>query len=120
MDPAVLDDSSDDTAAPVGVAPPGVEDNVITSVVADGFGKVHAPVLDLDFPARLVPSSTPGHFHLYLDGILVGHEAFMRLLDALAEAGVVSHAYAGYSKQRGYTAVRAPGSYKNDRRDLPA
>jgi hypothetical protein len=26
----------------------------------------HAPVLDIDVPAYLVPSSTPGHSHLYI------------------------------------------------------
>src|SRR4051794_39832810 len=27
------------------------------------FGDWHSPVLDIDFEARLIPSSTPGHYH---------------------------------------------------------
>ncbi len=72
-----------------------------------GDEMVHAPVLDLDFPAALVPSSTPGHYHLYLD-TLVPHDKYVALLNALAEAGVIQRGYANASQARGYSAVRAP------------
>lgn len=29
--------------------------------------KLHAPILDIDVPVDLVPSTTPGHSHLYID-----------------------------------------------------
>ncbi len=72
----------------------------------DGEG-VHRPVLDIDFPVHVVPSSTPGHFHLYLDKQMAA-PAYMRLLDALAEAGIIEPGYAKVSNARGYTSVRLP------------
>lgn len=67
----------------------------------------HAPVLDIDFPAAVYPSTTPGKFHLWLDK-RVPHDKYMALLDALADAGIIEPGYADVSKKRGYTAVRLP------------
>lgn len=68
----------------------------------------HSPVLDIDFPARLVPSTTEGHFHLYLDGLTMRWETYAKLLEALAEAGVIEDGYAGASISRESTYVRLP------------
>lgn len=68
---------------------------------------LHRPVLDIDFPAELVPSSTPGHFHLYLDRFM-SWERYEKLLTALAEAGVIEQGYADAAIRRGYSAVRLP------------
>lgn len=71
--------------------------------------ETHALVLDIDHPAWLVRSSTPGHYHLYVDvpnGI--GRKNYERVLDALAVAGVIEPGYAGASKARGFTSVRLP------------
>lgn len=70
--------------------------------------RIHRPVLDLDFPARLIPSTTPGHFHLYLDGLELGWDKYKTLLLALADAGVISQAYARESIKKGFTAARLP------------
>lgn len=78
--------------------------HIILSADDDGL---HRPVLDIDFPAALIPSSTPGHFHLYLDKQLEGPR-YMKLLDALAEAGIIEQGYASVSKARGYTSARLP------------
>lgn len=89
-----------------------VEDaNLVTSKVA---GRVfrHKPVLDIDFPAQLVPSSTPGHFHLFLDKEMED-ETYWKLLEALADAGVIEHGYFKASVRRGFTAVRLPWVKKN-------
>ena len=82
---------------------------IITSQVVDilNIERMHAPVLDIDFNATLIPSTTPGKYHLYLDK-LVPHEAYMKLLSALAEAEIIEPGYADVSQQRGYTAVRLP------------
>lgn len=84
---------------------------VTTSMLRPGLpcgqGRTHRPVLDLDLPAQLIPSSTPGHFHLYLD-VEVPHRAYMALLDALAVAGVIEEGYRNASRERGYTAARLP------------
>lgn len=67
----------------------------------------HKVVLDIDMPAQLVPSSTPGHFHLYID-----HEMdwldYRVLLLALGVAGILEEGYVGASIARGHTALRLP------------
>lgn len=85
--------------------------NVSTSIREDvdaWDGKpVHAVLLDLDVPAYLVPSSTPGNSHLYID-VRVPEDRYFRLLDALTECGVIQPGYANSSKHRGGTALRLP------------
>jgi len=69
----------------------------------------HALVIDIDHPSWLVESSTPGHFHLYVDvpgGI--GKDEYFALLMALANAGVIEPGYAGASAARGHSDVRLP------------
>ena len=70
--------------------------NLVGSLCLDGK---HRPVLDIDFPARLVPSTTPGHFHLYLEVALEEAE-YMELLQALGKARVLSSFYARASRTR--------------------
>ncbi len=73
----------------------------------------HLPVLDIDFEARLVPSSTPGHYHLYLDGMPpLSWERYEKLLEALADAGVIEEGYYYAAKMRKHTMVRRPGLKK--------
>lgn len=68
---------------------------------------VALPVIDLDIPCRLIPSSTEGHFHLYIDkAVLI--DDYWHLIDAMVEAGLVEPGYANASKARGYTAARLP------------
>ena len=117
VDPAALNalNASDAPTSPVTEPPDGAECNVITSQIEGGWaweGIQHRPVLDIDFPARLIPSSTPGHFHLYLDGVRVPHAAYMDLLAALTRAGIIGPGYADHSMERGFTCVRIPGDHK--------
>jgi hypothetical protein len=90
--------------------------NLITSRVAgqieDGFldllgGPNHKVVLDIDLPARLLPSSTPGHHHLFIDKAIPWDD-YVNLLEALAACGLVERGYVYASKERGYTCVRLP------------
>lgn len=85
--------------------------NVVSSIDRDSVpGKRwtrHYPVLDLDIPAHLVPSTTPGHSHLYLD-VPVSEDAFWKMCEALAEAGVLHSGYVSACRSRGYTSVRLP------------
>lgn len=89
------------------------DDAQVTTSMVEMRANVHRPVLDIDVPAQLIPSSTPGHFHLYLD-VEVEHEAYMGLLDALATVGILEPGYVSASKERGYTAVRLPWVKKVD------
>lgn len=82
------------------------EAQVITSLVAGGGGQ-HKLVLDVDLPAQLIPSTTEGHFHLYVDTV-IEHDKWEALLIALAEAGVIEPGYMRASIARGFTAVRLP------------
>jgi len=67
----------------------------------------HAVLLDLDVPAHLVPSSTHGHSHLYID-VSVPEPTYFKLLDALADCGVIERGYATASKNKGGTFLRMP------------
>ncbi len=85
--------------------------NIITSEVAGKPGR-HKVVLDLDLPAKLIPSSTEGHFHLMIDKEM-DWEDYQRLLWVLADLGIVEEGYASSSDERGYTAVRLPWIHKD-------
>jgi hypothetical protein len=89
--------------------PADIQDaNVVRSV--DGFyGGRHHVLLDLDREAHLIPSSTPGHSHLYVDlGIGASQEAYFRFLDAAAEIGLIERGYANASKCKGGSYLRLP------------
>ena len=98
-------------------APTTLEDcNVLTSRTHSSYrlertGKgsmsTQKPVLDIDFPCALIPSTTEGHFHLYLDKEL-SYTDYMKLLKVLSEVGIIEEGYYKASKARGYTAVRLP------------
>ena len=84
--------------------------NVVSSLQSGtepGSRAQHYPVLDLDLPAVLVPSPTPGHSHLYID-LPIPDDTYWRLCDALVDAGVLQEGYVSACKSRGYTSVRLP------------
>lgn len=81
------------------------EADVVSSKFRDS-GR-HMVVLDLDVPAALVPSSTPGHSHLYIETSMPW-DVYVNLLTAMADAGILEPGYVGASKERGFTAVRLP------------
>lgn len=83
--------------------------NIITSEVQ--HSSMHAPVLDVDMPCALVPSSTPGHFHLFIERGMTWRR-YRRLLRALGRAGILERAFVRASLRRGYTAVRVPWERK--------
>lgn len=67
----------------------------------------HRPVLDLDMNAALIPSATPGHFHLYIDK-LIPWSKYEQLLIALADCGIIEPGYMQASLDRGYSSARLP------------
>jgi O-acetyl-ADP-ribose deacetylase (regulator of RNase III) len=79
--------------------------DIIGSQVAGS--RVHTVMLDLDVPALLVPSSTPGHSHLYID-IPMNWDVYRNLLDALVKAKILEPGYVAVAKRRGYTSLRLP------------
>jgi hypothetical protein len=94
-------DGSYDIAEPCAAA----DATIVTSEVRSTA--LHAPVLDVDMPCALVPSSTPGHFHLFIERGLTWHQ-YRRLLKALGRAGILEPDYVRASLQRRYSAVRVP------------
>lgn len=86
------------------VSSPGQAD-VVTSQI-EGT-KYHSFMVDVDIPARLIPSTTPGCSHLYIDTPMTWRQ-YRRALRALAAAGVVEEGFYKASKRRGATHLRVP------------
>lgn len=85
---------------------------VVTSEVAnrETWGPIedlHKPVLDIDLPVIVLPSSTEGHNHLFIDKELTWAQ-YVKLLDVLVEVGIVEEGFRGASVARKHTAVRLP------------
>lgn len=110
-------------------APPSIENRIVVTdenqacvvssrrvnqpLYTDPKWHTHRPVIDLDFETKLIPSSTPGHYHLYLDRNLSWND-YKTLLLALADAGIISRGYAVASIERGHSCVRVPWLKKGD------
>lgn len=74
---------------------------------------LHRPVLDIDIPARLIPSTTPGHHHLYL-GVDMTWRQYEDIINALANAKVIEEGYARAALNRKATFVRLPWVAKKE------
>lgn len=115
LDPELDPDAVELDAAIYGDTPeiaPGIGSaNLVTSEFRDGL---HRLVIDVDHPLWVLPSSTPGHGHLYVDVPMTWFHA-VDILEAMSEAGVVEPGYVASSKARGYTAVRLPWVSKGAR-----
>lgn len=91
----------------------GHEANVVTSKCSDPpspFGQpviMHRPVIDLDVPHTYVPSSTPGHGHLYLDVDLTWAK-YEALLEHLQDLGIIQPGFLLSAKANKASAVRLP------------
>lgn len=83
---------------------------IVSSEIGEG---VHCPVLDIDVRAYLLPSSTEGHSHLYINHPM-RWRPYKRMLKAMARAGVLEKGYVKASIRRKHTAVRVPWLKKGD------
>lgn len=85
-----------------------------TVISSEVYGETwHKPVIDVDIPIRVYPSTTVGHHHLYIDTPM-SWRAYKRLLRALVRAGLVEKGYYKASKRRGGSFVRLPWVAKVD------
>lgn len=84
--------------------------NIVSSLLPSGK---HAPVLDLDIPHTLIPSSTPGHSHLYLD-VEMSWWKYRVLLWALRFTNIIEPGYYQMATFRRQTLVRRPGVIKQN------
>lgn len=84
----------------------------------------HLPVLDLDIPHHYVPSTTPGHGHLYLDTPLTTFE-YGELLEVLQRLRIIEPGFRQGFIERGATFARLPWIFKrpvdpeHNEHDLP-
>lgn len=89
---------------------PEEEANLIGSLTDNGL---HMPVIDIDrIPVKVVESSTPGNFHLYIDKEM-DWATYKELLGVLYDAGIIEEGYYHASVDRKATFVRKPGVRKN-------
>lgn len=86
------------------------EANLIASKIR-GSETRHILALDIDHPSMLVPSSTPGHFHLYIDKEMSWPQLELAL-DALAYAGIIEAGFKDASISRRQTNLRTPWEKK--------
>lgn len=87
-----------------------------SSVIRNNSDDDQIIMLDIDTEAYLVPSSTPGHNHLYIN-VTVGWEKLERLLVLLAECNIIEPGYAGASISRKSTTLRLPWIQKGHEPD---
>lgn len=74
----------------------------------------HLPIFDFDgMDCTLVPSSTPGNAHLYINKE-VEFEKFLKVLEAMAEAGLIQWGFYRLTKLRGAAYARKPGVKKGE------
>jgi hypothetical protein len=103
--PQVDDASKPDKPVEVGLD----EANLISSIVYDdGETVIHNPVLDVDIPMWIVPSTNPFHYHLVIDRAMTP-EDYDKLLNVLVEVGILEKGiYELQWKQQGATFIRPP------------
>lgn len=80
----------------------------------EGGTDIHKPCLDIDVPCLVVPSSTPGHCHLYFDKP-VPWVKFEKLLVALGDCGIADPEWVAHSIKKRRACLRPPGVVKVDR-----
>lgn len=84
-----------------------VADADVVSSEVYGEPDTHVVALDIDVPARLVPSSTPGHHHLHID-VKCSWEDYAEFLRAAEKIGIIEPGYLGASLARKGTHLRLP------------
>lgn len=87
--------------------------NTVTSESIEDPAGTHYPVIDIDHACTLVPSTTPGHFHLYIDKA-VPLDKYLDMLEAMAAAGIVQEGYFRAARARRFSAVRLPWVKKTE------
>lgn len=78
--------------------------DLVTSIV-DRDERKHVPVIDLDVPAILYPSTN--NWHLMVD-VQMSWWKYALLLKVLSFVGIIERGYAKASIKRGYSAIRKP------------
>jgi len=96
----------------IGLVPPGHARKLIAetpSARKDQF--ISRFIVGMEAFAELVPSSTPGHSHLYIDTEMPWKD-YRWFLKSLARAGIIEEGFYRASVEREQTMLRKPGIYK--------
>ena len=86
----------------------GQSSNLVSSITDDGK---QMPIIDMDFPHKMMRSSTDGHSHLYID-VSMSKTKWFFLMWGLWQAGVIELGYFIWSIRRGGNFVRTPYTRK--------
>jgi hypothetical protein len=102
----------------IDVAKPSLPDtaDMVSSLVVkdDKATGTHTVMLDLDMPVTLMESSTPDHYHLYIDHVM-SWSKYRKLLDALRKAGLIEQGFYDASVRNHATMLRPPWVRKRHR-----
>jgi hypothetical protein len=85
-----------------------VDATLATSLLPNGN---HMPVIDIDLPCMLLPSTKPGHHHLIINKEMTWGQ-FLNMLQAMTDAGVVQPGFNHHTRRRGRAFIRYPGVTK--------
>lgn len=78
--------------------------NLIASECDDGM---HAPIFDLDYGAYLIPSSTPGNSHLYIEKKITWAQ-YENILKAFEAAGLIQEGWVRTARRDKRAYLRLP------------
>lgn len=78
--------------------------------------EMHYLMLDIDAPAALIPSSTAGHYHLYIGITMSWTRQLLPLLKALRDAKIIEEGFYYASEKRRATFLRLPWIKKGEER----
>ena len=87
-----------------------IDEAVLVGSETDEPG-MHMPVLDIDYGAMLLPSSTSGHFHLYLNKAVTWAQ-YKDVLMVLGEVGLLQKGFVDNSIRRGQSFCRTHWTHK--------
>ncbi len=73
---------------------------------------VHTLMIDIDFPARLVPSARENHWHLYVDHVMPWRK-YKRLLRAMYKSGLIEYGFYRSACRNRATHLRVPWKPKD-------
>ena len=89
--------------------------NVVSAECTDGYYRL---ILDIDIPHVYVPSSTPGHGHMYFPSLEFDSvDSYFSALDRLAELGILQHEYVWAARRDGANQLRLKHDKKKWRKD---
>jgi hypothetical protein len=76
------------------------------------------PLLEISTYMKIVPSSSKGHFHLYLESAVCTWDQYLELLTVMKEAGWIDEGFVDRSKTYKRSFLLKPGITRDDIKDI--